>query len=253
MLCLFLFGTIAALSSDEKIIHVYVALCDNQNQGIVPVPAHLGNSNDAAKNLYWGAAFGVKTFFKKSPNWSMLASIKGPKISILERIIFKHNASNTYLVADGYRGKEIKTTIIDFLEAASGNKHEKIVFNTGEEKITISAAGQSDLLVYVGHNGLMDFIIDKFPEANDTQKRDAMIIACRSKFYFKEALQKAKANPLLWTTGLLAAEAYTLENAIEGWIKNESTDNIRERAAKAYHAYQKCGIKAARKLFDTGY
>src|SRR3712207_6590162 len=48
-----------------KVIHVLVALCDNENQGIVPVPAFLGNGEDAPRNLYWGAAFGIKTFFSK--------------------------------------------------------------------------------------------------------------------------------------------------------------------------------------------
>src|SRR5687768_16999263 len=51
------------------VIHVFVALCDNVNQGIVPVSASLGNGDNPATNLYWGAAFGVKTFFNKNREW----------------------------------------------------------------------------------------------------------------------------------------------------------------------------------------
>ncbi|HEX6730669.1 MAG TPA: hypothetical protein VF074_11680, partial [Pyrinomonadaceae bacterium] len=40
------------------VIHVFVALADNVNQGIVPVPPSLGNGDNPATNLYWGAAFG---------------------------------------------------------------------------------------------------------------------------------------------------------------------------------------------------
>ncbi len=40
-----------------RTIHVFVALADNQNQGIVPVPAALGNGEDPERNLYWGSAF----------------------------------------------------------------------------------------------------------------------------------------------------------------------------------------------------
>ena len=54
--------------SGLKTIHVFVALCDNKYQGIVPVPAKIGNGQDAATNLYWGAAFGVKTFLTKAAN-----------------------------------------------------------------------------------------------------------------------------------------------------------------------------------------
>ena len=35
-----------------KTIHVFVALCDNENQGIVKVPAVIGNGQDARNNLY---------------------------------------------------------------------------------------------------------------------------------------------------------------------------------------------------------
>jgi hypothetical protein len=35
------------------VIHVTVALCDNQHQGIVPVPALIGNGRDSRNNLYF--------------------------------------------------------------------------------------------------------------------------------------------------------------------------------------------------------
>jgi hypothetical protein len=51
----------------------------------------------------------------------------------------------------------------------------------------------------------------------------------------------------------MAPEAYTLTSAIDGWILNESSEEIRARAAKAYHQYQKCGLRAAENLFVTGW
>ena len=54
------------LQAAPRTVHVFVALADNQNQGIVPVPAALGNGRDPQRNLYWGAAYGLKTFFKAS-------------------------------------------------------------------------------------------------------------------------------------------------------------------------------------------
>lgn len=49
--------------------------------------------------------------------------------------------------------------------------------------------------------------------------------------------------------GLMAPEAYTLTVAIEAWVKTGDAASVREAAAQAYHKYQKCGIKAARRLF----
>jgi hypothetical protein len=46
--------------SPRRVVHVFVALADNQHQGIVPVPAKLGNGDSPLTNLYWGATFGVK-------------------------------------------------------------------------------------------------------------------------------------------------------------------------------------------------
>ncbi|WP_248724844.1 hypothetical protein [Seonamhaeicola sp. ML3] len=74
-----------------------------------------------------------------------------------------------------------------------------------------------------------------------------------SKSYFKPYLKQTKANPLVWSTGLMSPEAYTLKWAIDGWLKNETDLEIRERAAQAYHKYQKCGINGARRLLVTGY
>jgi hypothetical protein len=35
-----------------RVAHVFVALADNQHQGIVPVPATLGDADAPASNLY---------------------------------------------------------------------------------------------------------------------------------------------------------------------------------------------------------
>ncbi len=47
-----------------KVIHTLVGLCDNIHQGIVPVSESLGNGQDPKSNLYWGAAYGIKTYFQ---------------------------------------------------------------------------------------------------------------------------------------------------------------------------------------------
>src|SRR6187431_3786854 len=145
-----------------KTIHVFVALCDNKNQGIVPVPAKIGNGQDAATNLYWGAAFGVKTFFNKSSEWKLIEIKKTPAENILERILFKHETKNIYLLADAYDGQFIKQTTIDFLLACSGKGKTTIKSNAVE----ISFGGAADIMAYVGHDGLMDFSL-----TNEFEKR----------------------------------------------------------------------------------
>jgi len=233
----------------QKKIHVFVALCDNINQGIVPVSKSLGNGQNPRTNLYWGALYGVKAHFKRSKDWKFVKTIPSNNTKILERILFKHKTSNTYLLADAYDGKYIKQTTIDFLKASSGEDSQEIIINNQK----LNFGGDSDLLAYVGHDGLMEFNLNIKLKPKNTKKRDAIMLACISKDYFKPYLEKTGANPLVWTTGLMAPEAYTLKWAIDGWILNESDAEIRERAAKAYHKYQKCGMRGARRLLVTGY
>ncbi|MBL4663432.1 MAG: hypothetical protein JKY22_07740 [Flavobacteriaceae bacterium] len=232
-----------------KTIHVYVALCDNINQGIVPVSKSLGNGQDPKSNLYWGALYGVKTHFKKSKDWTLIQTLENPNSNILERVLFKHKETNTYLLADAYDGAFIKQTTIDFLKAASGDLKEMVAYNNN----TLGFGGNAGLVVYIGHDGLMEFDLDVTLKSCDDNERDAIMLACISKNYFAPYLEKTGARPLVWTTGLMAPEAYTLKSAIDGWVLGETDLQIRERAAAAYHKYQKCGMRGARNLLVTGY
>lgn len=99
----------------------------------------------------------------------------------------------------------------------------------------------------------MDFRLPTHPKRRDDRERRAIILACASKQYYAPVLEQSGATPLLWTTNLMAPEAYVLAAAIEGCTRKETDEQIRLRAAEAYHKYQHCGLKAARGLFATGW
>jgi len=245
---LFLFISLSGFSQ-TRIIHVLVALCDNDNQGIVPVPRKIGNGQDPANNLYWGCGYGVKTFFKKQPDWKLIKQINNPTNSIYERLVFKHKDSSIYLVADAYDGAKISQTITDFLNYSSGKDKITISFDS----IKIIAGGNANLICYVGHNGLMDFTLESYPTRLDKMKREVILLSCASKNYFYEPIIQTGAFPLLWTTNLMCPEAYTLDTAIDSWIIHDPATTTREKAAQTYNQYQKCGIKGARNLLVTGF
>ncbi|NQU31592.1 MAG: hypothetical protein HQ521_00010 [Bacteroidetes bacterium] len=233
-----------------KTIHVFVALCDNQYQGIVPVPSKLGNGKDPRNNLYWGAAYGVKSYLKyKTDDWKLVKSYKSENPIILERVLFKHATQEIFILADAYDGEKIKDCTIDFIKAANNQNPLKISYDS----LNLSFGGNADLVAYAGHDGLMDFNIDIDYKTDIKNETDIIILACYSKHYFSPKIRISKANPILWTTHLMAPEAYTLKAAIDGWILNESGIEIEERAAQSYNKYQKCGIKGARNLFTSGF
>lgn len=242
-----------AQQSAPRTVHVFVALADNQHQGIVPVAAILGNGEDAAHNLYWGSAYGVKTFFSRSTDWAKINCSSKPKAEILERCVFKHRTANVYLVADAYRGIEIKQAILDFLDSAAGDGAEMLALSNTSGAIKLPIRGGANLVAYIGHDGLMDFQLSKFPSKKNDVHRDAVVLACASKQFFAEPVRASGAYPLVWTTGLMAPEAYTLKSALDGWIAGETGEQIRDRAAGAYDKYQKCGVRAAHRLLVSGW
>ena len=231
-----------------KTIHIYVALCDNKYQGIVPVPAGIGNGQDPGNNLYWGCGFGIRTYFKKSSEWKLVKSRKLDSVR-LERLVFKHASKKCYLVADAYDGQYIKRCTAEFLKSAAGQLKDTLHVDDG----VIGIGGNSSLVAYIGHDGLMDFQLDETFNNADNRKRDAVILACYSKKYFSEYAQQANLNMVVWTTGLMCPEAYTIHDAITGYLSNESNESIRTRAARAYSKYQKCSENAARNLLVTGW
>lgn len=228
--------------------HVFVALCDNKYQGIVPVPAKIGNGQDPSNNLYWGAMYGVKTYFKNSKDWTLVKSSKLNDV-ILERLVFKHKTKNFYLIADAYDGKEIKKTTTDFLYSSSGQEKDTLQID-GK---TVGIKGNANLISYIGHDGLMDFELNDDFKNEDKTKRDVIILACYSKRFFGPLLEDAKVNPLVWTSNLMAPEAYILHDALAGYLNEETNNEIQNRAALAYSKYQKCSLKAAKKLLITGW
>jgi hypothetical protein len=206
-------------------VHVTVALCDNATQGIVPVPAAIGDGDDPRTNLYWGAMYGVKSWLKRE-GWKV-EKVASPHDFVLERITARRKIGDrdVILTADAWRGSRIREAITSFLERAS--------------------ADGADVVAYVGHDGLMEF--DVTPRVHRAaNKPRSIVLACASQQYFTRHLQRAGSSPLLLTTGLMAPEAYTLTAAIEAHVRGA---NVREAAAQAYHKYQKCGVGAARRLF----
>jgi hypothetical protein len=242
---------VATAQPKPRVVHVFVALADNEHQGIVPVPAFLGNGDDPARNLYWGAAFGVRTFFKHAPEWKEILYFKQPNKFVLERSIFQDRTQDVLLVADAYRGSEIKQAIIDFFRAAAGSPDREVASDGVVAGVAIQVPPVADLVVYVGHDGLMDFPLAVDFGSHSNSKHSAIILACASRSFFRNLLRESGATPLLWTNGLMAPEAYTLKAALDGWMQQESKEEIRKRAAGAYAKYQKCGETAALRLFSS--
>jgi hypothetical protein len=233
---------------EDKIIHLLVALCDNDHQGIVKVPKAIGNGDDPKSNLYWGCSGGVKDIFSRSPQWKRIQTIQNPRRGVLERALFQHASGNIYLIADGYRGRDIKETLEDFFTLLAGKPIEKEREPVSQLNREIHAGSGASLVVYLGHNGLMDIEFNALPAGRST--KDAIVLCCKSQQYFSKILDQYGARPVLLTTQLMYPGAMVLEAAFEGWINGETRDQIRTRAGQAMARNQKITAKAGIGIFS---
>jgi hypothetical protein len=216
-------------------IHVIVSLVDNVWQGIVPVPAKIGNGDDPDHNLYWGAMFGVKTFLSKAEGWQNLGCKKGVSDTILERCEFAWQDKLT-VTADAYRGRRIGQAMLDFMQQAA----------------TPPSAAQREMVVFIGHDGLMDEenqpFIQRFPKHAGHNKQ-AVVLACLSDEYFAGHLLAAGSKPVVTTFSFMAPEAYVLEAVARGFANQASETELRGAAATAYAQYQHISAKAGKSIF----
>ena len=229
------------LANEPARIHVFVALCDNATQGIAPVGERIGNGDDPENNLYWGCSDGLPKYFGKSADWKLVAKESDVSDHILRRVVFRHTATEALLLADAYRGSQIRQCISDFLSAAAGK------FSTKSQSTEFG--GASDLVAYIGHNGLMEQTIPEPTQIDVKRKRDAMVLCCRSHVHFHDLLRRNGARPILTTQQLMYPGSFALHAALEGWLKKESLAQLRNRAGKAMAKNQKISVKAATNIF----
>lgn len=243
------------------IVHVIVALCDNKHQGIVPVSSSLGNGQDPANNLYWGAMYGVKGYLTKTGGWSVAGRPTCTNSMILERLILHKKIAcggsrpaDVIITAEAWDGRVIKAALQRFIRLSQGRESELHRITVDNRQISFTAGGNAHLIVFVGHNGLMDFNMPTIlanEESLTAPARAGVVLACRSRAYFHHLLIGNGCYALLLTNSLMAPEAYSLNAAIEGFACGKSPREIRDMAAATYSKYQKCGLGAARRIFYT--
>lgn len=248
-LMLILAASLPAAADPPKVIHIFVALCDNAAQGIAPVPAKIGNGDDPNHNLYWGCDDGLRTHFKQRKTWRLVETRANPKPDVLERLVFKHATHDAWLVADAYRGAAIKRSLEDFLAAAAGRTAETIELPRANQPVSLHLAGSASFLAFIGHNGLMDFTLPFPSTMRSGASVPAVVLCCKSQDYFEQGLRLAGAQPLLLTTQFMYPGSFILHAALDGWLAGQPPTALRELAATAYARNQKISVKAARGVF----
>lgn len=239
------------------VVHIFVPLCDNEHQGIVPTTASLGNGFSLRSNLYWATTNGMKRYFKEKKEWELIQSIKDvyKDSVVLERVIFKRtypNKATVYLVADAYRGDKMLETLNDFNRAMSNNHTQTIKL---PNEISIDLHGGADLVVFNGHNGFLDFAEDVPTQYYNTskQQKDMVAIACFANEYFEIEALRAQAYPLVRAKSTLHPGAFVISAIVDDWAMEKTVEEMRLSAGRAYCQVHNCTVKTSKNLFYKGW
>lgn len=230
VVCLCWLASISQAVAQTKRIHVFVALADNATQGIAPVPAKIGNGDDAELNLYWGNSEGFMAIFARSKSWRLEKAEANPTAEIIERRTLRHVTRDCVLVAEAWRGKNIHECLV----ACLANLRDR----------------KSDLTAFIGHNGLMDAPVAVSVLDSSSPPTDVIILCCVSRLMFKSHLEALKVRPVLTTEQLMYPGAFLLRDALDVWLRGGTRAEIRMAAAKAYATNQRISVKAAAGVFS---
>jgi hypothetical protein len=219
----------ASLRGETKKIGVFVGLCDNKTQSIAKVNARIGDGDQANANLYWGCSDGLKSYFQASQKWKRIdADTSTGDARILERLKFQHVKHDTVLVAEAWRGANLRECYEAFQLAA--------------------VSGTYDFVVFLGHNVLMDAPV-ALPSRPASRPTPVLVLCCKSERYFRARLEAMGVTPLLLTRQSIYPGAFLLHDALESWLAGGTVTDIRTAAGKAYAKNQNISLKAALGVF----
>lgn len=233
-----------------------VVLCENRH--VACGSDGLGNGDAPDNNLYWGALYGLRTWFSRpGSGWEEMPLAEGlepREEAIVEARVFRkmYEASGTwrsrgvgdafpvYLVALAYRASSSTRALEDYFGAVSGASPRVIELASGEK---LHAGGDGHVVGFVGHNYLMGrsqqwLASDAHREA--LRPIATFVLACDSEPYFGPRLDGESIVRLVMTHEFMAPEAYSLEAILDGLALGIAADDIRMEVVQAY-----AGIQAA--------
>lgn len=216
-----------------KQVALFVALCDNEHQGIVPVPAAIGNGEKPESNLYWGCGDAVPRLLRKSRDWGRPQSVDSRQETpepVLRTIVCTRADGKMTLTAFAWRGDAMAACLRAFEEAL--------------------VCGKYDLVAFIGHNGLMDEELP-MPEETSDRAADSIVLCCMSHEYFAPRLRALGSRPVLLTRQFMYPAGLVLLRALDAWVQTpEDTEAIRKAAGKAYAENQNISVRAGMEIFQ---
>lgn len=250
---------------------VYVALCDNDSQGIIPVNNRsICNGDDPARNIYWKGN-GIAGYLA-SHGWKKALVQTDDDGPVLIQQVWKKRlmagrqwrqsgvtrSFTAYVVARAYRGSRIHDAMKDYLQAVNHDTTDIITLKDGT---TIEAGGSSHLVGYLGHDYFMDVAegTSRWHDLTASGKnrtsslfKGTFALACVSNEFVRPSVSYPNIYILVMNNFLTYPSAWTIGGILDGIAAGGDGKTIYRQAARQFARGQKCGMKWALKAFSWG-
>ena len=228
-------------------VEVFIALCDNDSQGIVPVKnPRICQGDDAKRNLYWGISGGLGKLLQQSRFKKTLHKDK-PKRGILFDEVWqaryaaggtlRHKSDKKWikvkLIAHVYRGVAIEQAMRDYLSAHA-------------------AQNAAHVVGYIGHNYLLDKALTKKKSESQPVARGTFALSCLGEGVIRPYIERAHTQILALNRSLTYPGAWTLLGLIEGLTAGRDAKGVHFQATKRFAEGRKKKHSVMLRAFSYG-
>ena len=251
------------------VLTAYVALCDNDFQGIVKVKnPKICNGEKPGSNLYWGTGGGLKGYLKNE-GWKNVLYKDTPNENLAVKAIWKRTFKpgkklaqkgvsekfDVYIVGLGYRGVKIRQAMIDFVKAVHRDRErtEKLT-----DDLTLTCGGASHLVGYIGHNYFLDITeadtkgIIKKAAGESKLPKGVFALSCLGTEYIKPAIKRPNAHILMLNKSFTYPGAWTVGGIVKAIAAGKNAAGIHHTASKAFAEGKKKKLGAILSSFSYG-
>lgn len=263
-----LYDRIAAdvLAGRPLVATLYVALCDNDSQGIVPVKnRRVCRGDDPDRNLYWAAAGGLAATLKQA-KWQRVSLTYFAEGDLAVKAVWRKTFSpggalrvrgvrepfHIFIIGRGYRGDHIRQAMMDYLDAV--NRDGKMDEEVGGWRL--KAGGASHVVGYIGHDYFYD--VDDPAPLLATRNGDSVLpkgtfaLSCTGHVFIRRAIQRPNAHIFILNRTLGFPGAWTAEAVLAALADGKSMKEIHHCAAAAFAAGQGVPLGTALGAFVYG-
>jgi hypothetical protein len=245
---------------------IYVALCDNDAQGIVKVKRQrLCRGDDPDRNLYWAAAGGLLATLRAA-RWQRVSLAYFADGNLAVKAVWRKRFTpagqlrakgvlapfDAFIVGLGYRGSRIREAMMDYLRAV--NRDDPGAEAVGE--LGLSDGGASHVVGYIGHDYFYD-VDDWQPllalrRGDSTLPKGAFALSCTGHRLIRPAIQRDNVHILLLNRTLGFPGAWTAEAIVTGIASGLDARAIYRGASAAFASGQGVPLGVALASFAWG-